>query len=562
MSFVPFMAPTAQARILLCCMKSHTREPAPWWKQLAVSCVVLCVWCLASAHIHAQGIASVPSDRQATQVAIITITGAIDDLTLQSIERRFKAAREQGFDAFVIELDTPGGEVGATLDIIQRIRSDAPANTIAWVHPKAYSAGTLIALSCREIIVSTGGVFGDAAPIAIGAFTGLEALPDTERAKLESPLLEVLTEAAEKRGDDVRMLNAFVQLGSGLWLVERQSDGARRFVDAADLERLALDASTTPTVKSPAPSSLRRPSRMLSADFDSHNTSDAESWRIVEKIVNAESLLVVRESEAMRYGLTVGVVNTDAELQAFFGAKTVTRFPESWMEPVARFLMSWPIRILLIAAFLVFVAIEFIHPGFGVFGVLSAACLVLLVGAPALVGLAAWWHVLLVAAGVLLLLAEIFIAPGIGVAAIAGSGMLIVGLVLTFASTDPESAPTRSALTDGLATLTAGSVIGVLLFWFISRTFRESPLFRRAVLTTAIGGPQDGGPIVPTPRVGALGIALTDLRPAGRADFFGEAFDVQSTGGYIERGATIVVLGMNTGTLIVDAARESSESSQ
>ncbi|MSR40341.1 MAG: hypothetical protein EXS10_00345 [Phycisphaerales bacterium] len=511
--------------------------------------LLLLAW--TSVSVHAQETTAVPSDRQATRVAIVPITGEIDDLTMQSVERRLQAARAQGFDAVVIEIDTPGGEVTATLDIIQRLRSDAPSNTIAWIHPKAYSAGTLIALSCREVVISTGGVFGDAAPIAVSAFTGLEPLPETERAKLESPLLEVLAEAAEKRGDDVRLLNAFVQTGHPLWLVERASDGSQRTADAEDLARFGLQPTALPPGGSRPQSSPRKPTRASASDF-----SSTDAWRIVEPLVAADALLVVRESEALRYGLAVAVIDNDAQLQAFFGAQSTTRFTESWMEPVARFLMSWPIRILLVAAFLVFVAIEFVHPGFGVFGILATICLALLVSAPALIGLAAWWHVLLVGAGVVLLLAEIFIAPGIGIAAIAGSGMLIVGLVLTLASTDPESAPTRGALANALATLAAGGVVGVLVFWFMSRTFRESPLFRRAMLATSLGGPNDGPPRAgaATPLVGACGIAITDLRPAGRAEFLGEPFDVQSTGGYIDRGASLVVLRLSTGTLIVDIA--------
>ncbi len=515
----------------------------------AAACVVGLAASAVSAITPTQ--VAVPSDRQATRVAIVPITGVIDDLTVQSVERRLQAVRAQGFDAVVIELDTPGGEITAMLDVILRIKSDAPANTVAWIHPKAFSAGTLIALSCREIVVSQGSVFGDAAPIAVSEFTGIESLSETERAKLESPLLEVLAEAAQRRGDDPRLLDAFVRTGAPLWIIERTSDGARRLADRNELARFGLDPSTPPRNPSATPSASTKPMRLTDADF-----AQTGAWQVVEPVVASDALLVIRDSEALQYGLATAIVDDDAQLRAYFGAQESARFSESWMEPVVRFLMSWPIRILLVAAFLVFVAIEFLHPGFGVFGVLSASCLILLVGAPVLIGIAAWWHVLLVGAGVLLILGEIFIAPGIGFAAIAGSGMLIVGLVLTFASTDPETAPTRTALTNALAILVAGGVVGVLVFWFLSRTFRESPLFRRAMLAAAIGDPSTGPPSAasPPPMVGARGHALTDLRPAGRAAFNGAPVDVQSTGGYIERGAAIVVLGMSTGTIIVGIA--------
>ena len=99
-------------------------------------------------------VTAVPSGRQASRVAVLPITGAIDEVTLWSVERRLHSVNEGRFDAVAFELDTPGGEVGAMLDICLRIKSEAPANTVAWIKPKAYSAGTYIALTCRELVVA------------------------------------------------------------------------------------------------------------------------------------------------------------------------------------------------------------------------------------------------------------------------------------------------------------------------------------------------------------------------------------------------------------------------
>jgi len=139
------------------------RTDRPTWT--VILCLLAAALLAAGARVPAsQG--AIPGERKAEQVAVIPITGAIDDVTLWSLERRLRAAREAGFDAVVLEIDTPGGEVGAMLDICLRIKSDAPSNTVAWIKPKAYSAGTFIALACREIVVAPGSVFGDAAPIA------------------------------------------------------------------------------------------------------------------------------------------------------------------------------------------------------------------------------------------------------------------------------------------------------------------------------------------------------------------------------------------------------------
>ena len=86
---------------------------------------------------------AVPAWRHASTVGVIEIHGEIDAITKTTLQRRLERALKDGCDAVVLELDTPGGEVGATLDICSIIKSEAPANTVAWIRPKAYSAGTV-----------------------------------------------------------------------------------------------------------------------------------------------------------------------------------------------------------------------------------------------------------------------------------------------------------------------------------------------------------------------------------------------------------------------------------
>jgi membrane-bound serine protease (ClpP class) len=98
-------------------------------------------------------IRAVPASRQANTVAVLPVHGEIDRITLRSLERRLREASQLGAGAVVLDIDTPGGEMLATLDICHLIRTRAPANTVAWINPKAFSAGTIIALACRETVV-------------------------------------------------------------------------------------------------------------------------------------------------------------------------------------------------------------------------------------------------------------------------------------------------------------------------------------------------------------------------------------------------------------------------
>ncbi len=525
---------------------------------------LLCAVCLAPlAAAQNQGasvpITAVPAARHAQHVAVLPITGAIDDVTLWSLERRLQAAREQGYDAVVLELDTPGGEVSAMLDICLRIKSEAPTNTVAWIHPKAFSAGTFIALACREVVVAPGSVMGDAAPIVALPGVGITPLPAAERAKMESPLLDELDAYAQKRNADARLFHAFVAHERELWMIERVSpDGAppsaapiRRFADRADLGLLQLDpdAPTKPIAANGAASIAPLPP----ADAPIA-ASDVGAWRIVELVDTPTRLLVAQSDEALRWGLAVASVKDDSELQSFFAATEVVRFPESWTESVVRWLVSWPMRILLIAVFVVALVIETLHPGIGFAGAAAAVALLLLVGAPSLLGLAEWWEIALVIAGIALIALEIFVMPGTAFVGLVGGLCVLLGLIASFTGSDPTSAAERGGLLTATTTTVAGLTIGGILTWFASRWLGETTRFKSAVLSASLKGghdaPRTGDARMPV--LGDVGLADTDLRPSGRARFGEHLIDAQSTGDYIARGTSVSVVSRIGTTVIVE----------
>lgn len=205
---------------------------------------------------------AVPASRQAKNIAVITIKGPISSLTFKSLERRLQLAKRAGADAAVIELDTPGGELGAALDITSLLkRSDTPIpNTVAWVHPNAFSAGSVIALACREIVVSEAANFGDALVIATNMDGSLKNLKDAERQKLTAPLLSDVVDSARLRGYDEYLVQGFVTLGVKLWQVENIQTGQRLFVNAEEYELIfgQPPADIRPRVPSAPPGETAR----------------------------------------------------------------------------------------------------------------------------------------------------------------------------------------------------------------------------------------------------------------------------------------------------------------
>ncbi len=536
---------------------------------------------------------AVPAYRQATQVAVLAVRGPIDRVTLVSLVRRVERAIRDGANAIVLDIDTPGGELTATLDICHLLKTDAPANTVAWINPNAYSAGTIIALAAREIVVQDNASFGDAAPIIVSPF-GLQPLPAAERAKAESPILEEVVDSARRNHYDENLVQAFVSVGVELWLIENVHTGDRVFVDRAEYRdvfgndppqqftslavpdvvpgqehspiRPLLDRLAPPgeAQSQGAPEPAAQPRQEIPISRPRLTSADADDYRLIRQVVSSDRLLTLRPAEAIHYGLAQRIIRNDEELKAYFGAQTLVRYDQAWSESLARFLMSFPVRAVLIVIFLVALFVELSAPGIGIFGATAAAALLLLIGAPALVGLAQWWGVALILLGIVLIASELFVLTGLGIAGVLGLLSLLVGLVGTFLSGDLSTAQGRFDLWAGIGTTLLALFAAGLLMWLISRQIHSLPLLDRLILKAEVGertatseplrAMEGTGTIALS--VGDVGVASTDLRPNGRAMFEGRLVEVQSVEGFIEKGTPLRVISSGRFVTEVEAARD------
>ena len=544
----------------------------------------------------------VPAGRQASNVVIITVHGPIDDVTTRSIKRRIEAAQQMNADAIVFDIDTWGGLGTAALEICTMIKQCPIANTVAWVHPKAISAGTFIALACKEIVIAPSGYLGDCAPI----LPGLIPIPAAERAKMESPFLAEVVDSARRRGYDERLVMSFVVVDVELWLVEHKDTGQRLFVDRHEYELLfgndppetlrdrasgGLPPSDPAAIKIPVPFLQE----IYQAQADRETLSRDEMARQIEKnqeyisqrpvlsatdrghyllvgsspVVDRKTLLIAHGEQAQRWGLTQAMIGSDDELKAFIGATTITRLDATWSENLVQLLTSTSVRALLLVVFLVGLIWEMATPGIGVPITISLAAALVLFGAPALTGMAQWWDILLVIVGMALLAAELFLIPGFGVAGVAGIVCLALGFVGTFIAPDPSGSilPTselaRQALVRGLSTLLLGFFAGGVAMWLGVKNFARVPGLNRLVLSAqlpraddpdsllgAMSTPQNG------PAKGSCGVVVSTLRPIGRARFGATIYDVVSERGIIEEGRPVRVVASSGFKTVVEDVDE------
>ena len=85
-------------------------------------------------------------------VVVLPTTGIVDQVMAGYLRESIAAAATSGAPAVVVELDTPGGSLDATRDIVQTLLA-APVPVIVWVAPagaRAASAGTFITLAAQS----------------------------------------------------------------------------------------------------------------------------------------------------------------------------------------------------------------------------------------------------------------------------------------------------------------------------------------------------------------------------------------------------------------------------
>lgn len=170
---------------------------------------------------------------------------------------------------------------------------------------------------------------------------------------------------------------------------------------------------------------------------------------------------------------------------------------------------------------------------------LAAAVAALLpISAPArphagpVLGIAGWTPLLLLAAGVVMLAVEVFVIPGFGWTGLLGL-LATLGAIILAVSPGPADA----ALTFGVL-LSSLTLLGLAL-WAVGSRLRAGHPLLGGVLSRDEGYRAS----LPRPELEGLdGVTLTDLRPAGVAQFGDERLDVVSEAGWIPAGSPVRVL--------------------
>jgi membrane-bound serine protease (ClpP class) len=150
-----------------------------------------------------------------TQVGLIHVDGAIGPSTASYIQRAIEVSSGREDVCLVIRLDTPGGLLDSTKDIVQSLyASEVP--TVVYVAPEganAGSAGCFITLAADVAAMAPNTSIGAAHPVSIGGGAtggGEEGQDDVMKEKLENYASSYIESIAQKRGRNVEWARASV----------------------------------------------------------------------------------------------------------------------------------------------------------------------------------------------------------------------------------------------------------------------------------------------------------------------------------------------------------------
>ncbi|MCA1949740.1 MAG: nodulation protein NfeD [Treponema sp.] len=501
-------------------------------RTLLVLCLVFSILSLMSAQDQKK--------QETGSVWIIPIKGDIEPSISAFIRRAGQNALNKGAGTIIFEIDTFGGRVDTALQISSFIGSLKNIRTVAWVRsgPESmgvsWSAGALIALSCQDIVMSSGTSIGAAAPVTIGADGQMN--PTGE--KTVSAVRSQMAALAEKNKHPVLLALAMVDQDLEVW--EVQVNGQTKLVSGVELEGLEKN-SANKVVR-------------------------------LSQISAKGKLLSLTAGEAQKYGLALAIADTSDELVEKLGLSSeIVELVPTAADQVVSFLTSGAVQTLLILLGLVMLFLEINTPGFGIPGVVAIISFVTVFGLNALLGTVGSLELILFLVGVALLAIEIFILPGFGITGI--SGIVLIGLSLVFSRQDftIPSLPWQWELFGrNVLFVSVGIVLAIAAIAVIALMGPRIRLFDRLTLKTKIegtaGGPDPehaGTSVMEAARVmseaeenygdllGKRGKTITTLRPSGKAEFEGKPYVVEADGAFIEPHKVVEVIRVRGNRIIV-----------
>lgn len=445
-------------------------------------------------------------DNRTETVFIIPIKDMIERALVYVVHRGIEEAEAAGATAIVFDMDTPGGRLDATEEIIDMI-SDLQVPTYTFVNNNAISAGAIIAMATDHIYMAPGGRIGDALPILMSPlpFGAPQEVPEGLKEKMISPTVALIRSAAQRNGHDPDLAEAMVR---------------------PEFEYKVGDTMVCPK------------GQILTL-----TSKDA-----AQELAGPGKPL-----------LSEGTVNSLDELLSKIEKNhcTVKTLKVAVSERLARIIEGFPVSGILLALGLLGLYVEFKTPGFGFPGIAGISLMALWFWGHHVAGLAGMGEVLLFVLGLALLFVEIFLLPGFGVAGITGIVLITAALLMAMVEHQPHlpwyMSSGSHSMQAAIITLSSALTLAFLAAILLARFLPETRFFHRLALD-ATEDPAAGyrASENTSDLLGKVGVAATALHPAGLGSFEGQSVDVVTGGQFIAKGSSIRIVEALGNRIIVE----------
>lgn len=436
---------------------------------------------------------------------VIPIHGEIAPPQLYILRKGLKQAIEQGVETVILDMNTPGGRIDVTFDMLKAL-DKFPGKTATYVNDEAISAGALISAGTDEIHLSPDGVIGAAAPVQSSG----QDIDPTMKEKVVSYLRARVRSVSEGKGYRGEVISAMIDREFELKI------GDKVIKPKGELLTLTASEAMKPYGDPPQP--------LLGAGIAK----------------NLDELA----------GKLSGVKNPGMIV-----------YEVSWSEKLAQYLTAFSPVLMGLGMLALF--IEFKTPGFGFFGVAGIALIGVVFFGHFVAGLSGHEPLLFFLLGVALVAVEVFFFPGTLVPAILGAALMFGSLVWAMLDLWPGEPVSISGdvLLRPLANVIAAFVIAIGLFLAILRFLPSGGPWGNMVLQTAVGGepgaprPLNLGSREPSSGpdlIGCTGTAVTALYPSGQVEIAGKRYEAKLAVGFAEAGARVSVTEVQSFGLIVE----------
>ena len=490
------------------------------------------------------------------KVVVIPVKGVIIGEPFSEMPALITAAVEraekEGARLIILEIDSPGGEVGACDKLSKRI-FEAAVPTIALVVHKAVSGGAMVASAAGELVMTRSARIGDIQPMQSSITGANNTMDDRTAEKIEVDIRTIMKVYAEGRKRPPAVFAAMVSRSMSLYQVDF-SDGKTEYLDGHELKTLEENIEKG------------RESREIA------------STRIIKPEGN---LLELTAQQAVEYGIASEMADS---AEAFFASRGITdaetvrvELEEGSMDLMKLIPdlneLGLPIWVLVLLGVFLIVGVagivtEFHSPGAGIpaaIGIIGFVCFfttLLMYDRGSPVG------IIIFLIGIGLLVVEIMVLPGFGVAGVMGILGILVGLFMSF-TPDWKSDYMRTFMWEEVGSFTllilVALIATIILIWAIAKYGSHLPFINMFTLSKSL-------PPLPNPNqdatgeensaasdrlrtkehVGRTGTAVTTLRPAGKVRLdSGELLDVVTDGTFVESGRCVKVLDAVPGKIVV-----------